>query len=65
MLLLECRFSQVPVPKLRHGVAPIRSYNGGNTEQSYRGPLVSRRPLYIGDIEVSYLRCKNIFEHIG
>ncbi|VDK67172.1 unnamed protein product [Litomosoides sigmodontis] len=49
---LNERFSQVPVPKLRHGVAPIRSYNGGNIEQSYRGPLVSRRPLYISDIEL-------------
>ncbi|CAG9535850.1 unnamed protein product [Cercopithifilaria johnstoni] len=49
---LNERFSQIPAPKLRHSVTPIRSYNGGNTEHSYREPLISRRPLYIGDIEL-------------
>uniref|UniRef100_A0A0R3RPQ2 FoP_duplication domain-containing protein n=1 Tax=Elaeophora elaphi TaxID=1147741 RepID=A0A0R3RPQ2_9BILA len=49
---LNERFSQVPVPKLRHNVTQIRSYNSGNAEQSYREPLVTRRPLYIGDIEL-------------
>ncbi|KAL3998209.1 C-terminal duplication domain of Friend of PRMT1 family protein [Acanthocheilonema viteae] len=48
---LNERFSQVAVPKLRHSITPIRSYNG-NTEQSYPESLLSRRPLYIGDIEL-------------
>ncbi|VDO16841.1 unnamed protein product [Brugia timori] len=48
---LNERFSQIPVPKLRHSVVPIRSYN--SIEQSYREPILNRRPLYIDDVEVS------------
>ncbi|EFO25017.1 hypothetical protein LOAG_03471 [Loa loa] len=51
---LNERFSQVPVPKLRHSVAPVRSYNSANTEQNYREPVLSRRPLYVDDIELPH-----------
>uniref|UniRef100_A0A8R1XLX5 FoP_duplication domain-containing protein n=2 Tax=Onchocerca TaxID=6281 RepID=A0A8R1XLX5_ONCVO len=49
---LNERFSQIPVPKLRHSIAPIRSYNSDNIEQTYHEPIVTRRPLYIDDIEL-------------
>ncbi|VDP15967.1 unnamed protein product [Onchocerca flexuosa] len=49
---LNERFSQIPVPKLRHNIAPIRSYNSDNIEQTYHEPIVTRRPLYIDDVEL-------------
>ncbi|VIO96298.1 Uncharacterized protein BM_BM12867 [Brugia malayi] len=55
---LNERFSQIPVPKLRHSVVPIRSYN--SIEQSYREPILNRRPLYIDDVELS-----NDYDEIG
>uniref|UniRef100_A0A915PLJ2 Chromatin target of PRMT1 protein C-terminal domain-containing protein n=1 Tax=Setaria digitata TaxID=48799 RepID=A0A915PLJ2_9BILA len=50
---LNERFSQVPMPKLRHGITQVRSYSSGGAEQSYREPVVNRRPLYVDDIELS------------
>ncbi|KAM3720767.1 Phosphatidylinositol-3-phosphatase SAC1 [Dirofilaria immitis] len=51
---LNERFSQVPMPKLRHSIAPIKNYISSNTEQSYREPIISRRPLYINDLPNDY-----------